>query len=88
VKRFARRAAGWVERRVLAQLHAQIDALDHRLDAVERRLASVQATVETTAARAATSVEYSRGAAESEARLARRVEAIEHLLGATPPGDR
>ncbi len=88
MKRFLRRALGWIERRVLAQLHAQIDALDTRLDAMERRLGSVQATVETTAARAATSIEYAHGAAESEARVARRIEAIEQLLGARPPGDR
>ena len=85
MKRFLRRAATWTERRALAELHAQIAALDARLDALDRRLAAVQATVETTAGRAAASIEYSQGVTESEARLARRVEAIELLLGAKAP---
>jgi hypothetical protein len=90
VKRFFRRAQGWIERRAFAQLHARLDALDARLDALgtlERRLGEVQATVETTAARAAASIEYSRGATESEERVTRRIEAIEQLLGARTQGD-
>lgn len=90
VKRFLRRAQGWIERRAFAQLHARLDALDARLETLvtlERRLGEVQATVETTAARAAASIEYSQGAAESEARVTRRIEAIEHLLGAKSPSD-
>ena len=58
-----------------------------RMDTLERRLGEVQATVETTAARAAASIEYSHGAAESEARVTRRIEAIEQLLGARSQGD-
>ena len=87
MKRFLRRAVGWTERRALAQLHAQIASLDAKLDALDRRLAAVQATVETTAARAAASIEYSQGVTESEARVARRIDAIELLLGAKAPGD-
>jgi hypothetical protein len=90
VKRFFRRAQGWIERRAFAQLHARLDAIDSRLEMLsnlERRLGEVQATVETTAARAAASIEYSRGAAESEERVTRRIEAIEHLLGARSQGD-
>jgi hypothetical protein len=90
VKRFLQRAQGWVERRAFAQLHARLDAIDARLEmltTLERRLGEVQATVETTAARAAASIEYAHGAAESEARVTRRIEAIEHLLGATAPSD-
>ena len=90
MKRFLQRAQGWIERRAFAQLHARLDALDARLDmltTLERRLGEVQATVETTAARAAASIEYSHGAAESEARVTRRIEAIEHLLGATSQSD-
>ncbi|HXQ90005.1 MAG TPA: hypothetical protein VN768_00530 [Acidimicrobiales bacterium] len=90
MKRFLRRAQSWIERRALAQLHARIDAIDHRLEsmtALERRLGEVQTTVETTAARAAASIEYSQGAAESEARVTRRIEAIEQMLGAKPQGD-
>jgi len=88
VKRFLRRGAGWVERRAFARVHAELGALDARLDALDRRLAAVQATVETAAARSAASIEYSQGVAESEARVARRIDAIEHLLGAAPPVDR
>jgi hypothetical protein len=90
VKRFLQRAQGGVERRAFAQLHARLDALDARLEtmvALERRLGEVQATVETTAARAAASIEYSHGAAESHARVTRRIEAIERLLGARSQGD-
>ena len=90
MKRFLRRAQSWIERRAFAQLHARLDALDARLETLgllERRLAEVQATVETTAARAAASIEYSHGAAESEERVTRRIEAIENLLGARSQGD-
>jgi hypothetical protein len=90
VNRFLQRAQGWIERRAFAHLHARLDALDARLDALvtlERRLGEVQATVETTAARAAASIEYAHGAVETEARVTRRIEAIEHLLGAKSPSD-
>ena len=90
MKRFLRRAQSWIERRAFAQLHARLDALDARLETLgllERRLGEVQATVETTAARAAASIEYSHGAAESEERVTRRIEAIENLLGARSQGD-
>ena len=90
MKRFLRRAQSWIERRAFAQLHTRLDALDARLETLgllERRLAEVQATVETTAARAAASIEYSHGAAESEERVTRRIEAIENLLGARSQGD-
>jgi hypothetical protein len=90
VKRFLRRAQGWIERRAFAQLHARLDVIDAHLATMatlERRLGEVQATVETTAARSAASIEYSRATSESEARVTRRIEAIEHLLGATSPSD-
>ena len=90
MKRFLRRAQSWIERRAFAQLHARLDALDARLETLvllERRLGEVQATVETTAARAAASIEYSHGEAESEERVTRRIEAIENLLGARSQGD-
>jgi hypothetical protein len=90
VKRFLRRAQSWVERRAFAQLHARLDVIDARLDTLttlERRLGDVQATVETTAARAAASIEYSHGAAETEERVMRRIEAIEHMLGARSQSD-
>ena len=53
-------------------MHARLDALDARLatlTTLERRLAEVQTTVETTAARAAASIEYARTVAESDARV-------------------
>ncbi len=90
MKRFLQRAQGWIERRAFAQLHARLDALDARLETLvtlERRLGEVQNTVEVTAARAAASIEVTHGAAESEARLTRRIEAIEQLLGARSQGD-
>jgi hypothetical protein len=90
VKRFLRRAQGWIERRAFAQLHARLDAIDGHLatmTALERRVGEVQATVESLAARSAASIEYARRGAESEARVTRRIEAIEQLLGATSPSD-
>ena len=63
-----------------------------RWSTLERRLGEVQATVETTAARAAASIEYAHGAAESEAqgdetdrgdRAAARGEITERRLTAT-----
>jgi hypothetical protein len=90
VKRFLRRAQGWIERRAFAQLHARLDAIDAHLatmTALERRVGEVQATVESLAARSAASIEYARRGAESEARVTRRIEAIEQLLGATSPSD-
>ena len=90
MKRFLRRAQGWIERRAFAQLHARLDALDAKLETLvtlERRLGEVQAAVESMAARAGASIEYAHGAAESEARLTRRVQAIEQLLGARSQGD-
>lgn len=88
VKRVVRRAADWFERRALAQVHAEIGALDARLDALDRRLAQMQAALETTVARSSASIEVSQGVAGSEARAARRLEAIEELLGAKPPDGR
>jgi len=88
VKRVLRGIVRWVERRALAQVHAEIGALDQRLDALDRRLAQMQAALETTAARSSASAELSQGFAESEARAARRIDAIEELLGARPPGGR
>ena len=90
MKRFLRRAQGWIERRAFAQLHSRLDAIDSHLEAMralERRLGEVQATVEALAARSAASIEYARHAGESEARVTRRIEAIEHMLGATSPSD-
>jgi hypothetical protein len=90
VKRFLRRAQGWIERRAFAQLHARLDVIDAQLAtmaALDRHLGEVQATVESMAARSGASIEYARRAAESEARVTRRIEAIEHLLGATAQSD-
>jgi hypothetical protein len=79
---------GWVERRLFAQLHAQLRDIDRRLAAVGARLDEVQALVETTAARAATTTEQSLSVVESDARTARRFEEIERMLGASRPGTR
>jgi hypothetical protein len=88
VKRFLQRALGRLERRVLAQTHAQLKDIDDRLGLVSARLDDVQAVVEATAARAASSTEHALGIVESDARTARRFEEIERLLGAAPPGRR
>jgi division protein CdvB (Snf7/Vps24/ESCRT-III family) len=88
VKRFLQRALGWVERRVFAQVHAQLGQINDRLDTVSTRLDEVQAVVEAGTARAAASTEQALGIVESDARTARRFEAIERMLGAAPPGNR
>jgi hypothetical protein len=93
VKNVLRRALGWIERKVFAQLHAHLNEIDarlddvgSRLDDVQRRVAEAQAVVEVSAARAASSTERSLGIVESDARTAKRFEQIEQMLGATPPG--
>jgi hypothetical protein len=88
VKRFLQRALGWIERRVFAQLHAQLTDIDNRLETVGARLDEVQAVVEATAARTASATEQSLSVVESDARTARRFEEIERMLGAAPPGAR
>jgi uncharacterized protein len=69
------------------QLDARLDASDERLAALARRVDDVETLVLGTGARISTLSEQSLGAAESEARILRRVEAIEGLLG-SPSGDR
>jgi hypothetical protein len=88
VKHFLQRVLGWIERRVFAQLHAQLNDIDTRLTSVGARLDEVQAVVEATAARVATTTEQSLHVVESDARTTRRFEEIERLLGAAPPGAR
>lgn len=85
---FLKRVVGWIERRVFAQLHAQLRDIDSRLESLGARLDEVQAVVEAAAARAATTSEHSLMAVESDARTARRFEEIERMLGAAPPGTR
>ena len=74
-----KRALGWIERRLFAQLHVRLTEIDDRLDTVttrldelQHRVAEAQAVVEATAARAATSTEQTLGVVESGARTARR----------------
>ncbi len=95
MKGFLKRALGWFERRVFAQLHARLSEIDVRLDtistgldALEQRVAGAQAVMEATAARAAASTEQTLGIVESDARTSRRFEEIERMLGAAPPGIR
>jgi hypothetical protein len=88
VKRFLQRALAWIERRVFAQVHANLNEINGRLDRVSTRLDEVQVLVEATAARAAASTEQSLGMVETDARTTRRVEEIERMLGAPPPGTR
>ncbi len=88
MKRFLQRALGWVERRLFAQMHAQVDEITRHLETLSARIDEVQAIVEATAARAATSTEHALSLVESDARTARRFAEIERLLGATPPGTR
>jgi hypothetical protein len=90
VKRLVKRVLAALERRLFSQLLGRMDALEThvstRLDAFERRLNEVQAAAESSAARSAATIEYAHGTAETEARVTRRVEDIERLLGATTPG--
>lgn len=88
MKRFRQRALGWIERRVFAQLHAQLHHIDSRLETVSARLDEVQSVVEETAARTSASTEHTLSVLESDARTERRFAEIERMLGAAPPGAR
>ena len=76
--------------RAIAPLMARIDGLqastDGRLDELTRRVASIEKVIEILDGRAATVTERSVAQGESQARLARRLEEIEKLLGSPPPG--
>ena len=95
MKGFLRRVLARIDRRFFDSLRSTLDDSDVKLgeitarlavveDSLERlnlRLADVQGVVESTMARAASSSERSLGVVESQARLGRRVEEIERLLG-------
>lgn len=60
----------------------RLDAIDRRLEAVERWIADIDTLLVAMSGRASTLAEQYGGLLESEARLARRVEEIERMLGA------
>jgi hypothetical protein len=66
----------------LDAINRRLDSIEGRLTALSTRLDEVEELVQLIGTRAAAHTERSLGAAESEARLARRVEEIERLLGA------
>jgi hypothetical protein len=86
------RAIARVERRLLAQVLARLDVIEARLEDTTGRLDDLQtraADAEAlTAARVASTTEQMVGVLESDARMARRFEEIERILGAAPPGTR
>ncbi|HUC36044.1 MAG TPA: hypothetical protein VMR97_02850 [Acidimicrobiales bacterium] len=75
----------------LQQVEARLDSVEGAVEALRRTLGEVQEAVETTMARSAASAESTMGVVESQARMKRRVEEIEQLLGGSRPlssGDR
>jgi hypothetical protein len=66
------------------QLDERLDATDRRLEALARRLDDLEVLIQSAGSRLSTLAE---APAESEARILRRVEEIEKLLGAGA-GDR
>jgi len=71
----------------LAEINIRLDAIDQRIAAIGRRVDEIELLIQVTGTRVATLTEHSVAVAESEARMARRVEDIERLLGA-PAGER
>lgn len=96
MKNGLRRALARIEERFFRPLHSRLEGaekrlenldlrlavVESRLDELIRRVAEVQETTETTMARVAASTERSLVVSESQARIQRRVEEIERLLGA------
>jgi hypothetical protein len=68
--------------RAYAPLMHRFDLIDTRLTAVESRLADVESQIQIEAARSSTVNGRAIRASETEARLSKRIQAIERLLGA------
>jgi hypothetical protein len=66
----------------LDAINRRLDVIEGRLTALSTRLDEIEDLVQRIGTRAAAQTERSLVAAESEARMARRVEEIERLLGA------
>ena len=66
-------------------LDGRVDSLENRLEKISRRLDDIEALIQAIGTRASTLSEQSVGIVESEARIAKRVEEIERLLGAPAP---
>ncbi len=81
-----------IRRKVFSPVLARFDLLDRRLDDLESRLDrlagrvdDIEALIQATDGRVSTLSDRTLGLTESEARIGRRVEEIERLLGG--PGD-
>jgi hypothetical protein len=66
----------------LVSVEARLDALDTTVAHLARRLDEIEAAIQATGARASAAGERSVQVTESSARIQRRVEEIERLLGA------
>lgn len=96
MKSMLRRALARIEERFFRPLHSRLEGAEKRLESVDsrlavveshleeliRRIAELQEVTETTMARVAASTERSLVVTESQARIQRRVDEIERLLGA------
>lgn len=82
MQRLERKVRAIVRTQLFGPILERFDGLDGRLERLERRLDDVQVLLELVSARVSARAETSLGAVESEARIARRLEEVERLLGA------
>jgi hypothetical protein len=86
MERVQQTVRGYLRRYVVGPLQRPVierfDQIERRLDRLESRLDGLQTLLEEVSARSSARTEAANAAAESGARMARRVEEIERLLGA------
>lgn len=90
VKARVRRLLGHSRQRALSPVTAGLDRLEReltaRLEDLTRRVTEIEVLIQTLDGRAASGAERTVSVEESQARIARRLEAIEQLLAGDEPG--
>lgn len=86
MERFQRTVRAWLRRCLIDPLQRPVferfDQIERRLDLLEGRLDGLQSLLEEVSARSSARTEAANAAMESGARMARRLEEIERILGA------
>jgi hypothetical protein len=83
VSKALRGALGRLRRAALRPVLSDLAEIGVRLDHLSKRLDEIEAVLQTTQARASTVTEKAAEVSESQARMARRIEGIERILGGT-----